>query len=104
MKANIIFVLVFFMFFTAVKAQDTTEISKIDSVEFKILTAGSLNFYGTPQFSRYAGQLDIRLPSLIRISKLKTVMGINVGVFTKNYYSDSLFRGTRYLNIKKMIH
>lgn len=28
-------------------------------------------------------------------------MEINMGVFTKNYYSDSLFRGTRNFNIRK---
>lgn len=102
MKSNIIFIIIFIVYCVIANAQDTVKVSEIDSAEFRILTAGSLNFYGTQQFSRYVGQIDIRLPSLVKIKILKsnTMIGFNIGVFTKNYYSDSLFRGIGKFNVR----
>jgi len=74
------------------------ELTEIDSARFTILTAGSLNFFGNQLFSKYVGQLDIRLPSLLGKNKR---WGINVGVFTKNFYADSVYTGVGTFNVKK---
>ncbi|RFZ92042.1 hypothetical protein D0C36_11385 [Mucilaginibacter conchicola] len=70
------------------------ELKNIDSARFTILTAGSLSFYGKPLFSKYIGQLDIRLP-------LYKKWGLNAGVFTKSFFADSVNTGTGTFNIKK---
>lgn len=73
-------------------------LADIDSARFTILTAGSLNFFGNQLFSKYVGQLDVRLPSLLGRNRR---WGINVGVFTKNFYADSVYTGVGTFNVQK---
>jgi hypothetical protein len=63
-------------------ADKPRELAEIDSARFTILTAGSLNFFGNQLFSKYVGQLDIRLPSLLGKNKR---WGINAGCFYKGF-------------------
>lgn len=76
------------------KKDTTRKLYKLDSASFKILTAGSLNFYGKQQFSKFVAQIDIRLPSLVETgNSVFKAIGVNTGIFTKNYYADSIYRG-----------
>jgi hypothetical protein len=74
------------------------ELADIDSARFTILTAGSLNFFGNSFFSKYVGQLDVRLPSLLGKNRR---WGINTGVFTKDFYVDTISVIDKIFNIKK---
>jgi hypothetical protein len=82
----------------AAEVKKPRDLAEIDSARFTILTAGSLNFFGNQLFSKYVGQLDIRLPSLLGNDKK---WGINVGVFTKNFYADSVYTGMGTFNVQK---
>ncbi|MBD1385968.1 hypothetical protein IDJ75_11810 [Mucilaginibacter rigui] len=77
-------------------ASQPLELKDIDSSRFTILTAGSLNFFGNSFFSKYVGQLDVRMPSL------HNRWGANAGVFTKSFYTDSVYTGRGVFNIKKL--
>jgi hypothetical protein len=83
------------------KEDKTRKLYKLDSANFRILTAGSLNFYGKQQFAKFVAQMDIRLPSLIEIKKFPVkAIGVNAGIFTKNYYADSIYRGVGTFKIR----
>jgi hypothetical protein len=85
--------------FTAATKPTGRQLYAIDSARVTILTAGSLSFFGSPQFAKYVGQLDIRLPSLLGEKKK---WGFNAGVFTKNYNVDSvqLYRQVGHFNVR----
>lgn len=78
---------------------DTRKLYAIDSTRFSILTAGSISFFGNPLFSKYVGQLNINMPSLL--GKNKSQWGINAGIFTKSFYADSVFSGQGTFNVRK---
>jgi len=84
-----------------IKDDQSRKLYKLDSANFRILTAGSLNFYGKQQFAKFVAQIDIRLPSIVEIKHFPVkAIGVNTGIFTKNYYADSVNRGIGNFNLR----
>ena len=60
------------------------------NVGFNLLTAGSLDFFDGTQFTKYMGELEIKMPHLagIKMLGLKGVpFGIFTGIYNYNYFS-----------------